>query len=260
MVRRHPHAGSVCVPQDVGEGFQQYALDLQDHVRRQPLNSGQLIHLPVHFDARGRQARLQAVSQRGEHGGQVAIDGLHGIDRHAQFVERRVGMLAQLRLVGAALADQAEQPHQLRADAVVNVAHDALALQQRGMLRMLLLQQRVADLQFLLALAHLFVQRVTQPLVSARLARIAIQDEPAHEQHEQHGGQGQVRGPHHAFSGQAHGNEVTQARAEGNETRHTQRNRLGLAGQPRPASCGDIGKHPRQQQQRQTQCPEYRPL
>ncbi|KQO26413.1 hypothetical protein ASF11_01520 [Acidovorax sp. Leaf76] len=127
------------MPQHIGEGLQQDALDLQHHVRREGVERGQLLHLPVHLDARGRQARLQPVAQGGQHRAQVAIHRLHGIHGHAQFIQRGIGVLAQFGAAGAALADEAEQAHQLRAHTVVDVAHDALALLQRCVLRVFLL-------------------------------------------------------------------------------------------------------------------------
>ncbi|KQO24600.1 hypothetical protein ASF16_23230 [Acidovorax sp. Leaf78] len=244
------------MPQHIGKGFQKDALDLQHHVRREGFQRRQLLHLPVHLDARSRQARLQPVAQGGQHRGQVAIHRLHRIHRHAQFIERGIGVLAQFGAAGAALADEAEQAHQLRAHAVVNVAHDALALLQRCVLRVFLLQQVVADLQLALALAHLLVQRVAQALVGARLPAVAAQDEPAHQQHEQHGRQRQHGGASLPRTGNAHRDEVVDAGTDRDEAGQAQRDRLGLARHHRVPGRQSVGKERGRKQQRQAQRPE----
>ncbi|OGB08772.1 MAG: hypothetical protein A3F71_06555 [Burkholderiales bacterium RIFCSPLOWO2_12_FULL_64_33] len=167
-------------------------------------------------------------------------------------------MLTQRGPAGPAFANEAEQPHQLRADAVVDVAHDALALLQGRVLLMLLLQERVADLKLTLALAHLLVQGIAQGLVCTHLAGITTQDQPAHEQHEQHGGQGKIGRAAHAFGGHPNFQEVIQACAYGDEAGKTQRYGLWL-----PHHQGFAGRHGicperRHEQQRQASSPTPR--
>ncbi|OGA61991.1 MAG: hypothetical protein A2710_16570 [Burkholderiales bacterium RIFCSPHIGHO2_01_FULL_64_960] len=167
-------------------------------------------------------------------------------------------MLTQRGPAGPAFANEAEQPHQLRSHAVVDVAHDALALLQGRVLLMLLLQERVADLQLTLALAHLLVQGIAQGLVCTHLAGITIQDEPAHQEHEEHGRQRKVRRAAHAFCRDADLQEVVQARAYGNEAGNTEGDGLGLAGHDRFPCSDDIGPNRRHEQQSQCGGPVLR--
>ncbi|KRD21710.1 hypothetical protein ASE39_04655 [Acidovorax sp. Root267] len=191
---------------------------------------------------------MHPVAQRGQYRSQITTHRLDGIHGHAQFIQRSIRVLAQLG-VGAAFANEAEQPHQLRTHAVVNVAHDALALQERGMLGVLLLQQGVADLQLLLALANLLVQRIAQALVGTHLPGVAVQDEPSHEQHEQHGGQWQIRRTAHTFCGHPNFQEIVKSCADGNKAGKTQRDGFWLPGHQRLSCRNGIRPECRHKQQ-----------
>ena len=219
----------------------------------------QRLDLPVHGDPGRHQAGLKAVAQRRQHRGQVAIDGLHRVHRHAQLVQRRTGVLLKLRGIGLSPLEQAEQAHQLGAHAVMDVAHDALALLKRRALRLRLLQGRKACRQLLLAFMHLLVQGDQQALILARLADIALHDEPAHHQDEAHRRQRQERKDPRPIVGHSHHKKIPKTHHDHQGTGQRHCDRLTLAQRPCPVRdhCQSPGGW--QSQKRQGRRPQGRP-
>jgi hypothetical protein len=122
------------MPHHVGDGLEHDALHLQRDLRRDLGHRLQRRHVPAHHQPGRLQARLQAVAQHGEHRHQVALQRLQRVDHHAHLVERLHHVRLQHGGVGIEPPHQAQQAHQLRAHAIVELAHDALALVAHGAL------------------------------------------------------------------------------------------------------------------------------
>ena len=132
------------------------------------------------------------------------MHGLQGVHGHAQLVQRGAHLIAQHLARQRVTLQQIEQAHQLHAHAVVDVAHQALALLQRGLVGVFLAQLGMPAEQFGFALAHALVQRDRQRAVLARHAGEAPHQQGAHQQREQRNRVGHERGGAGIGAAQAH--------------------------------------------------------
>jgi hypothetical protein len=89
---------------------------------------GQLVDRPFERDPGERQAALEARAQAAEHAAEVAVERRHRVDHRAQLLDRQAHLGLQVAARRAVGRDHRQHARQLRSQAVVHVAHDALAL------------------------------------------------------------------------------------------------------------------------------------
>lgn len=82
----------------------------------------------MQVNARSLQPRRQAVARGAQHGRDVAICFLHGVHRDLQLIHRAAQLARDVVARRRGLLGHAQRAHQLAAQAVVQVAHQALAL------------------------------------------------------------------------------------------------------------------------------------
>ena len=146
----------------------------------------QLIDLPVDRESRLRDASLQPIAQAREQRVDVAARQVHRVDRQLEMIERFAQRRRDfLRRRGAAF-ELAHRGREIRTDAVVHVAQDALAL-RRHCTRTLELRdalERCAQLAFLL-LDSLRERRLQLQRLGAGEAE-ALAHDPHDREPEQH--------------------------------------------------------------------------
>src|SRR5262245_44215900 len=86
------------------------------------------IESPVRLDARGPQLRLPAIAEIAERGAEVIIRRRERVERETHLVDTAPQHVEQLFALDRAALDTRYRGEELRAETVVHVAHDALAL------------------------------------------------------------------------------------------------------------------------------------
>ncbi len=220
--RMHHDARGRRVLQHVGEGFEQDALQLQGRPRGEGLQRRNDLHVPHQFDAGCVEPRLQAVAQGGQHGRQVVVRGLQRIDGHAHFVERELHVLLDHGAVRLGLRHHVEQAHQLRAHAVVDLPHDALALQQHGLFLILLAHGFEGAAQLIFALRHAGREVGVERAVVGHGAAVALDHEAGQDHHEEEHRVRRQREVGAAEEAHAHQQQIVRAGQDGQRARRHQ--------------------------------------
>ncbi|MCY1169243.1 hypothetical protein D9M73_92640 [compost metagenome] len=163
---------------------------MQRIARVQPVERGQVGNLPAQGNAGAFKAAAQAKAQGGQQQQQVGTNGFHGVNRQLQVVNAALEHLGYLRFLQPPALHHAKGADQRRAQAVVHVLHQALALLAQGLPLLDVAQADVALRQLGLACLQFLLQAGIDLAHAIQRAGIAAKHDVHEDEKSPHAGIG----------------------------------------------------------------------